>query len=158
MNIHTRFFLVLLSALTLAGCLPKGTEPGAGEPVISESTADEPITPHAEEDALPARDLEAERSTVGMGLAEASSAKVHVVEMLNTNGIWPSSNAEANYDAPVDRPVQVAVGDGGAITVTYANLEGNALLLTPTARESGQIDWICTNRGFDDAVIPKDCM
>lgn len=112
--------------------------------------------------AIPAYQDYLKRSHVSEGLNLAAAAKSGVAEYYGTNGAWPTSNSQAGL-APASQisgnaVTSVAVGAGGAITITYNSkvAAGATLILTP-ADSGGAIKWTCTGGTVDDKYRPANC-
>jgi|APSaa5957512535_1039671.scaffolds.fasta_scaffold124543_2 type IV pilus assembly protein PilA len=100
------------------------------------------------------------RAKVSEGLALASSAKTAVASYQQENGTFPASNSAAHYDSASGQSVSgIAIGTGGAITITYTNdssLTGDTLILTPT-NTTGSITWACTSTSIVAKYLPGTC-
>lgn len=108
--------------------------------------------------AIPAYQDYTIRAQVTEGLNLASSAKAAVSETFGSNGEWPDSNAEAGLSDAANIKgkyvTSVAVGTGGSITITYGGqanqaIDGMTLALNPYTSLSGDISWVCGDRGTD---------
>ena len=103
--------------------------------------------------AIPAYQDHTLRARVTEGRNLASAGEAAVSESFVTNGVLPKTNASAGMATSTSRVgnavKSVAVGVGGAITVTYSAasgspLAGGTLLLAPTTL-SGGVKWNSTN-------------
>lgn len=118
--------------------------------------------------AIPAYQDYTIRAKVTEGLNLASSAKATVAE----NAMSGTSPLSAGWTAPAATPVvsSVAIGDAGAITVTYTDEARAAVLtLTPTSGSGNAplvagtppgdaIKWVCTVGNADHAkYVPSNC-
>ncbi|WP_462146137.1 pilin [Pseudoalteromonas gelatinilytica] len=114
--------------------------------------------------ALPAYQDYTVRARVSEGLALAASAKATVSEN--------ASSAEAfalGWTSPqaTDNVTSVAIGDAGAITITYeARAGGGTIIITPNDSDGaltagtlpdGAITWDCTGGTLDDKYRPSNC-
>jgi type IV pilus assembly protein PilA len=106
--------------------------------------------------AIPAYQDYTIRAQVTEGLNLASSAKTAVSETFGSNGEWPGTNAAAGLSAATDIKgkyvTSVTIGGGGVITIAYGGQANSAidtmtLKLTPYTSNSGDISWICGNKG-----------
>lgn len=114
--------------------------------------------------AIPAYQDYIIRAQVGEGLSLASGSKVAVAEYYQNNGTVPTSNTTAGVPASntiVGNYVSdVAIGTGGAITVTYSgadvhsDLSGLTLTLTPVTTNAGAMGWTCAG-GATLAASPQ---
>jgi len=110
--------------------------------------------------ALPAYQDYTKRSHVSEGLTLAAGAKSAVTEYYASQGAFPTTNAMAGIAETISGNAvkTVAIGNGGAITVTYnAKVADDAtLILAPTDR-NGAIQWTCTGGDVDDKYRPSNC-
>lgn len=127
MNIRARVCAAFLVALLLVGCVSTVSKTAQNAAVIQ------------------------------AGLSAASQAKVSVAEKYASTGAWADSNAAAGYDAPVSGPAVVRIGARGVVTVSYPQLVGGEIVLTPHERENGQIDWVCASHGLASSSLPEGC-
>ncbi len=112
--------------------------------------------------AIPAYQDYTIRSHVTEGLNLAAAAKTAVSEFFASRGTLPASNASAGVASAqsirgnaVD---QVAVGAGGAITITYslASIAAKTITMTPTTA-GGAIAWNCTGGNLENKYRPSSC-
>ncbi|MES1940565.1 fimbrial protein (precursor) [Salinisphaera sp. T5B8] len=110
------------------------------------------------------------RAKASEGLTLASSAKTAVAETYQTDGAYPTSNAEAGLPGTISGEYvsSVVVGNGGVITVTFNStdsaLNGKTLTLTPStttgsgsaATATGSISWVCDGT-LDNQYKPANC-
>lgn len=112
--------------------------------------------------ALPAYQDYTKRARVSEGLQLASGAKTAVSEYVASNNVWPDSNASAGLATSTDikgnAVTSVAVGTGGAITVTYNNTvdNGKTVIVSPTTTAGG-VTWTCTGGTLDAKYRPTQC-
>lgn len=117
--------------------------------------------------AIPAYQDYLVRSQVSEGSSLASGAKTSVAEYYAQYGVAPTSNPAAGLDTDTNIKgnyvTKVAVGAGGAITVTFGNkankaIASKALQLTP-AFGTGSTTWTCNGAGttIDAKFRPANC-
>ena len=106
--------------------------------------------------AIPAYQDYTIRAQVTEGLNLASSAKAAVSETFGSNGVWPGTNTAAGLSDATDIKGKyvtgIEVGTGGSITITFggqanAAIDGMTLSLNPYTSVSGDISWVCGDRG-----------
>jgi len=106
--------------------------------------------------AIPAYQDYTIRAQVTEGLNLASSAKAAVSETFGSNGVWPGDNDAAGLSPAVDIKGKyvtgIEVGTGGSITITFGGqanqaIDGMTLSLNPYTSLSGDISWVCGDRG-----------
>ena len=116
--------------------------------------------------AIPAYQDYTIRAQVSEGLNLSAGAKAAVAEYFMDSGNFPITNAEAGVEASGNITgnyvTSVAVGAGGAITVTYGGqantqIAGDQVTLTPNAN-AGSVDWTCaTGAGMLPKHVPSAC-
>ena len=113
--------------------------------------------------AIPAYQDYTKRAHVSEGLNMASGVKAAVSEYYASEGIWPSSNAEAGLDNTLtgNAVKDVSIQSDGSIVMTFSNkvLDDAKLVLIPTA-SSGAIQWTCaavSGSGMKTAYLPSNC-
>lgn len=119
--------------------------------------------------ALPAYQDYLIRAQVAEGFSLTSGAKVAVEEYHWATGVAPTDNTAAGLETAANirgRYVSsVAVGDGGAITVAFAQPSANAkiaaseLQLVPDWSSDGSTVWTCDGPGttLDVKYLPTVC-
>jgi len=115
--------------------------------------------------AIPAYQDYTVRAKVSEGMNLASAAKLGVAEYYQSVGTIPETNATAGIAASGsirgNNVSSVAVGTGGAITITYSNdtnIQDNTLILTPDfTTNAGSITWTCTGGDVEDRYRPPEC-
>lgn len=117
--------------------------------------------------AIPAYNDYMTRTRVTEGINLAAAAKTAVVTYLQTNaGTAPTTNAQAGLQATITSTyvTSVAVGAGGAITITYnaagvgTTEAGNTIILTPTySATNGSTTWTCTGGSLAQNYRPANC-
>jgi type IV pilus assembly protein PilA len=113
--------------------------------------------------AIPAYQDYTIRAQVSEGLNLAGGSKVAVTEFYQDTGNFPTTNAMAGVSAVAEifgkYTTGVAIGAGGAITVTYGN-DANVNLvgsLTLTPQDNvGAIEWACAAT-FANKWLPASC-
>jgi type IV pilus assembly protein PilA len=110
--------------------------------------------------AVPAYSNYINRAKVSEALTFAATAKTAVAETYQSNGSFPTSNAQAGLAATINSTNvgSVSVGSNGviAIATSISGLTTQATLsLSPTSTSSG-ITWNCTSSG-NTAVVPANC-
>lgn len=114
--------------------------------------------------ALPAYQDYTKRAHVSEGMGLAAGAKGAVTEYYVSQGVMPTSNALAGLpdsgDMTGNAVKTVAVGAGGAITVTFNSkvTDDATLVLVPSvASTGGTITWTCNTGTVDDKYVPANC-
>jgi len=119
--------------------------------------------------AIPAYQDYTVRAKVSEGLSLASAAKLAVAETLDSTGIVPTNNVSAGLPSSAsitgNSVSSVAVGAGGAVTITYnSNLGGNpsanglVMVLTPDTTNPGSTKWDCvTSSTIPSKYRPAQC-
>lgn len=111
--------------------------------------------------AIPAYQNYTVRARVTEGLSLASSAKTAVAESTAANGgTLPATAAAAGWEAPAATAnvTSVAIGTGGAITITYTALAGGGtIVLAPTLATNGELTWTCTGGDLAAKYRPAQC-
>jgi type IV pilus assembly protein PilA len=104
--------------------------------------------------AIPAYQDYTVRTQVTEGLNLAAEAKVAVGDFHSARGRFPANNASAGLSPAGsitgNYVTSVAVGTGGAITITYgkrvnANIHGQTLALNSYTNGAGGVVWVCGN-------------
>jgi type IV pilus assembly protein PilA len=112
--------------------------------------------------AIPAYRDYTVRSQITEGLNFASAAKTSVSDTFISQGIWPTTNAEAGLGASTDirskYVTSVLVSAGGNITVTYGNevnpeVAGETLVFTPWISPNGDVSWQCGDHDLASATL-----
>lgn len=110
--------------------------------------------------AIPAYQSYTKRSHVSEGLSLASGAKAAVTEYYSSQGVWPTSNAQAGISNTITGNAvrSVVVTNSGTITVTYnTKVEaGNTVVLKGTAGNGG-VTWACTTGTVSANLRPSNC-
>jgi type IV pilus assembly protein PilA len=105
------------------------------------------------------------RHQIESGLALAEDLQDLVEQYYQTNGSWPQSNSEAGAPDPStilnNYVSSVAVGNGGVISIVYANdvhaaIAGRSVTLMPTDN-IGSISWTCFSLGIWRGFLPYQC-
>ncbi len=114
--------------------------------------------------AIPAYRDYTVRAKVSEGLQVAAGAKAAVSETYLSNGTLPTSNTGAGLVTSTsitgNNVQSVAVGAGGAITVTYTGdtaIAGSTVILTPNTASAGSVKWDCTGGTVLDKYRPANC-
>jgi len=120
--------------------------------------------------AIPAYQDYTARSQMSEAMSLASGARTAVSEVFQTEGDFPTSNADAGLADAANISgtyvASVAVGAGGQITATLRGaapvigpIRGATLLLTPTGTAAdGSVTWACGPGGTTDAkYYPTTC-
>jgi type IV pilus assembly protein PilA len=113
--------------------------------------------------AIPAYRDYTVRAKAGEGMAMGAAAKQAVSEYYISEGVYPSTNANAGLGVSTTingaNVASVAVGAAGLITITFngvdATLGTNAVLLTPST-VGGAIKWRCSSN-LADQYMPSTC-
>ncbi len=110
-----------------------------------------------EAEALRERYLSA--ALVAEGLQVGMGAKVAVTEYYANRGEFPTSNEEAELDAPgeyqTEALVSMRVGDGGVVTLAYAEKVDGApatIQLVPEVDARGGLRWRCETASYRDIL------
>jgi type IV pilus assembly protein PilA len=114
--------------------------------------------------AIPAYQDYTVRAKITEAMNMADPAKLAVAETTSSTGTLPTTSALAGYSFPGASSYvsTVAVGAGGAVTVTTINT-GNAaangtLILVPTMLgTSGQLNWTCNTGSILPKYLPSKC-
>ena len=115
--------------------------------------------------AIPAYQDYTIRSKVSEGLNLAGAAKLAISEYYDSLGTLPTNNTLAGIPASTSitgtYTSTVAVGAGGAVTITYnGNVGGTAngtfITLSPTTN-TGSVSWSCTAGDTPDKYRPANC-
>ena len=113
--------------------------------------------------ALPAYQDYTKRAHVTEGLTLAAAAKTAVTEYYSSQAAFPTTNTMAGLtptatDINGNAVTSVAVGNSGAITVTYNGkvTSGATVILLPTAT-SGGVTWTCNTGTVADTFLPSNC-
>jgi hypothetical protein len=97
---------------------------------------------------------------VRAGLNAAAMAKLAVSEHYIQHGAWPGTNEAAGVSTPSNAAADVAIGQGGVVTVTYrtpAALAGKSIVMTPSAPDAGTVNWTCRATGIPADALPAHC-
>ena len=108
--------------------------------------------------ALPAYKDYTIRTKVGEGMTLASASKIAVTEYYQSEGSWPTTNAEAGVSSGNGNNVSgTAVSANGVISVTYSGIPEvtSTLTLVPTD-VSGSIRWNCST-AIEAKYVPASC-
>ncbi len=112
--------------------------------------------------AIPAYQDYTKRAHVSEGLGLASSVRTAVTEYNSSEGSLPTTNAMAGVASSTlikgNAVKSVAVGTGGAITITYNDkvTDDATVILTPTVGAGG-IEWTCNTGTVDSKYRPANC-
>ncbi|MAF06777.1 MAG: prepilin-type cleavage/methylation domain-containing protein [Acidiferrobacteraceae bacterium] len=119
--------------------------------------------------AIPQYNSYVGRSQVAEGLSLAGSVKTAVAEYYQSNGSWPSSNAEAGAPATITGKYTATVAasasgtDPTVITITTKNaapvtsdIRNKTITLTAAAG-TGAITWTCDGGTISDSFLPAAC-
>ena len=106
--------------------------------------------------AIPAYKDYTIRTKVSEGMQLSAAAKLGVAEFVESEGVWPTTNAEAGVATAAsiygNYTLSVTVGGSGVITILYddggtvdapTEVEGDVMVMTPTTT-GGSIVWDCT--------------
>ena len=112
--------------------------------------------------ALPAYQDYTKRARVGEALSLAGGAKTAVTEYYSSNNAWPTANASAGLPAGStitgNTVKSVAVGTGGAITVTLNDkVTDNATMVLSPSAAAGSVTWACKGGTLDAKFRPSEC-
>ncbi|MCC1495289.1 pilin [Alcanivorax sp. 1008] len=115
--------------------------------------------------AIPAYSDYTVRTKVSEGLNVAAGAKASVSETILSTGTVPTDNAGAGLVGSAsitgNNVASVAVGAGGAITITYntadTNIAGQTIIMTPSTASGGSVAWDCTGGTVVDRYRPANC-
>ncbi|WED42116.1 pilin [Legionella cardiaca] len=110
--------------------------------------------------AVPAYRDHIVRAKVVEGLSLASPAKVAVSESAIATHTLPPNQAATGYTSPepTANVKSITIGDKGVITITYTPEAGDGtLLLTPTMRTNGQLNWSCVGGSLEAKYRPAGC-
>ena len=113
--------------------------------------------------ALPAYQDYTKRARVGEALSLAGGAKTAVTEYYSSNNSWPTTNTLAGLPATAtdisgNTVKSVAVGTGGAITVTVNDkVTDNATLILSPSAAAGSVTWSCKGGTLDAKFRPSEC-
>ncbi len=120
--------------------------------------------------AIPAYKDYTIRAKVSEGVQLSAAAKLGVAEYVESEGIWPVTNAEAGVATAAsiygNYTLSVTVGTDGVITILYddggtvdapTEIEGDVMVLTPTTT-GGSITWDCvTGSTVSPRYRPANC-
>ena len=113
--------------------------------------------------ALPAYQDYTKRAHVSEGLVLAGNAKAAVTEFYADKGRFPNNNPSAGIASAgsiVGNAVDnVAVGNGGLITITYkpvVDASNNTITLSPVTG-GGRVQWSCKGGSVDAKYRPSNC-
>ncbi len=116
--------------------------------------------------ALPTYQNYIVRSRITEAFSLASATKVAVSEYRNTQGVFPSDNAQAGINAVSSPNVQsITVGENGVITVALADVSqlqtarNTSIQFTPTLA-GDVVRWQCRPapaNGTPAVYLPSDC-
>ena len=115
--------------------------------------------------AIPAYQDYTVRAKVSEGLNVAGAAKLAVAETYQTDGEWPTNNADAGLPSSITsingNNVESVEVDTSTITIKYTgddNIEGEFLVLKAN-NEGGSISWECgfTGTDVDTKYLPSNC-
>ena len=118
--------------------------------------------------ALPAYQNYIKRAKVTEGLVAADACKASVSEYVGTNNAYPPAGRSGceNFNATQYVSALAVTGGTGVITVTFTNIgagvDGNTVVLTPTAGAAGGIlagqvtSWACTGTVLPQ-YMPASC-
>ena len=106
--------------------------------------------------AIPAYQDYTVRAKVSEGINLAASAKLGVSEYVQSEGTWPTTNAQAGLAASITgNDVQsVVVGTDGSILITYASptqIASSTLMLSPYTT-AGSTIWTCGDHSGGSSV------
>jgi len=118
--------------------------------------------------AIPAYQDYAIRAKVSEGLNLASSAKLAVAESFQSEGFFPTDNADAGLaaaDVITGNAVtsvtvsRTAAAGPGVISILYnSQVPGTTPTLILTGSDStGSLEWVCTATGIAAAHLPASC-
>lgn len=110
--------------------------------------------------AIPAYQDYTIRARVTEGLNMASAAKLAVSETAITNNALPKNQAATGYVSPSPTPnvSSIAIGQNGAITVSYsAAAGGGTIVMQPTLEANGDVAWTCTGGNLPTKYRPQTC-
>ncbi|MEJ1960438.1 MAG: pilin [Gammaproteobacteria bacterium] len=111
--------------------------------------------------AIPAYQDYTIRAQVTEGLNLAAPAKASVADYFANTGSFPTANSAAGIGAAstiVGKYVtKVAVGTGGAITISYGSqanktILGASLLMAPVANTNGDVVWVCMDHAVPNGL------
>lgn len=112
--------------------------------------------------AIPAYQEYTVKAKVMGAMATGDRVKQRVEKYVRNNRAWPTSNADIAFSEKVnDKAIEaVTVGDGGAITIVFAQTTGAAagqtLLLTPRV-EAGELKWSCDGGTLIEKYRAREC-
>lgn len=115
--------------------------------------------------ALPAYQDYTKRAHVSEGMNLGASAKSAVTEYYTSQAALPTTNTAAGLpadgtDITGNAVKSVAIGAGGAITVTFnAKVTDDATLIfvPDVTTNEGSITWTCNTGTVDDKYLPANC-
>lgn len=116
--------------------------------------------------ALPAYQDYTIRTQVAEGMNLVSGAKTFVLDYYTNKGIFPATNADANYPGGSGKYVSAIDINNGKIIITYSsaspqeantNLSGKTLTYEPIiSGGADNINWKCTS-SMDAKYLPTSC-
>lgn len=112
--------------------------------------------------ALPAYQDYTKRSHVTEGLSLAGGAKSAVTEYYSSNGVWPTSNAQAGLASSAsitgNAVRSVAVSGSGTITVTFnTKVTAASTVILKGTDATGSVTWDCKGGTLLAKYRPANC-
>jgi type IV pilus assembly protein PilA len=111
--------------------------------------------------ALPAYQDYTKRARVSEGISMANGLKTSVTEYFNSKNQAPTKNSDLGVNEIIKGSAvdSVAVGVGGAITITYNEKVGvgQTLTLAPEYIANGSVKWSCTGGSLVQQFRPAEC-
>jgi type IV pilus assembly protein PilA len=112
--------------------------------------------------ALPAYQDYTKRSHVTEGLSLAGGAKSAVTEYYSSNGVWPTTNAQAGLASSAsitgNAVNSVAVSGSGTITVTFnTKVTPAATVILKGTDSTGSVTWDCKGGSLLAKYRPANC-
>ncbi len=116
--------------------------------------------------AIPAYQDYTIRSQVSEGMSLTSGVKTAVSEFVQTNGAYPSNNANAGIATTITgNYVSSVTNASGVITVTYSNtgsqsanaqINGKTMVLSAFT-SAGSVQWTCKAGTIEAKYLPSSC-
>jgi len=115
--------------------------------------------------AIPAYSDYTERAKVSELVTMASACKGSVTEFYQSEGVFPTTNAEAGCNDTVTDKIQSITVSGtgateGVITVlsNLSKATGNYILVgTPVSATDDSVQWDCSTSDIDEKFLPANC-
>jgi Zn-dependent protease with chaperone function/type II secretory pathway pseudopilin PulG len=113
--------------------------------------------------AIPAFQDFTARAQVSQGLGQVAEIRQGVETYAREHESWPGSNADLGLPQSIagGPVIDVQVGAGGAVTVTFAGppegLAGQTVVLDPLVDDSGKLVWDCSGGTLPARYRPAEC-